>query len=259
MKGWAWHHHHDQFRSKVRALRLKRKSLLTNISAVHPRCEVILEPMMFNNCCEICLTKKTGISPVVFFPLLRWSWRCETLWNWWLWWSRIRGWLWHWTPPAGVTTKARSTSHGHATLRTSVHGDAAIHATSDSVQSEVWTIVAELYPCRSWKNMWIRYNIYIYMNTPGGLWNWFCSKSSSMWILYRLFALQNHELHLKMTRACLEQTTTNPIHNPMFFTNFQEGTQIQLYKIHQNPKPRWRPQMDSICKIQEFLYEFFSY
>ena len=79
------------------------------------------------------------------FHLLRWSWRSETLWNWWLWWSRIRGGRRrHRTSTAGVTTQTRRASiHGDATFRASIHGDAAIHAASNSV----------LKPCRSWKNM----------------------------------------------------------------------------------------------------------
>ena len=68
---------------------------------------------------------------------LRWSWRSETLWNWWLWWSRIRGGRRrHRTSTASVTAQTRRASiHGDATFRASIHGDAAIHAASNSVLS----------------------------------------------------------------------------------------------------------------------------
>lgn len=81
------------------------------------------------------LPEKTLQNPLDFS--LRWSWRSETLWNWWLWWSRIRGGRRrHRTSTAGVTTQTRRASiHGDATLWASIHGDAPIHATSNSVLS----------------------------------------------------------------------------------------------------------------------------
>ena len=60
-----------------------------------------------------------------------------------------------------------------------------------------------------------------------------------------------------MTRACLEQTTTKSNSQPHFFkTNFQEGAQIQLYKIpNQDEGLKWIASV----KFRKFLYEFFSY